>query len=219
MIGHLDELTLAASALATVSVVAALVPLLQRWRQRSWRAALQDSQPSASAITDPSDAVLQELTETEEHRTEAKQPSVLIMASQQTLAIARHLDESVEAWASVVTLGGGIFRDLGPSLQSLRKFMETFDYVVVTLSADDLVSRRVGKVPAPRDTMLFQLGFCVGIWGSQKVFLVHGQGDSIDLPEYLGSLVNLTYKMQEHDNPQAMLSPVAEALRQAIERR
>jgi predicted nucleotide-binding protein len=99
-------------------------------------------------------------------------PSVFIGSSSEGLHIAEALQQLLDHEAEVTVWSQGIF-DLSQSyLESLLKTLETTDFAILAVTADDMVVSRGTEREAPRDNVLFELGLFKGQLGRNRCFFV-----------------------------------------------
>lgn len=133
-------------------------------------------------------------------------PRVLMESSPRGFELARYLrfelSRTVEAdlWSeSPFAVGAG-------ALESLVAAIPTYDYAVLVLARDDLVTAR--------DAVLFGLGACVGSLGNDRTFMVYCRDDGLNLPADLPRVTPVTYSRS--GTPQSELRAVAMQLAQAM---
>jgi hypothetical protein len=91
-----------------------------------------------------------------------------------------------------------------------------FDFAVLVLSPDDLITKRGSVRPAARDNVLFEAGLFMGSLGQERTFLVYCRDDNIDLPSDLAGITIATYRRRKDGNMRAGISSVAVKIREAI---
>lgn len=72
--------------------------------------------------------------------------------------------------AEVTVWHQGVFGPSGGSLESLVEMAPTFDFAVLVLTPDDVVTKRDKSKNAPRDNVLLELGLFIGILGEGSLF-------------------------------------------------
>jgi predicted nucleotide-binding protein len=101
---------------------------------------------------------------------------VFIGSSSAALPLSRKIKEKLESAGDIIAtvwdekpLGRG-----GIVLDELLLYVNSFDFAVLVLSADDLTSReRDGEAtPSPRDNVIFELGLFMGVRGRRRIFPV-----------------------------------------------
>ena len=88
----------------------------------------------------------------------------------------------------------GIFEAGRFPLESLELELTKVDFAALVLSPDDIVFSRDTTSDAPRDNMLFELGFFTGALGRRRTFLVCPREPVIKLPTDVLGLTPLTYR-------------------------
>jgi hypothetical protein len=83
------------------------------------------------------------------------------------------------------------------------------------LAPDDVVIKHAKEGNAPRDNVLFEAGFFMGLLGRRNTFFVWCQDDSLELPSDLGGVTFAAYKRREPPS-RAMIGPAATRIREAV---
>jgi hypothetical protein len=144
------------------------------------------------------------------------QPAVFIGSSTEGLAVAETLQIAFDPVAEVVLWTQGIF-DLSHSyLESLAKALDSVDFAVLVLTADDVTRSRTRQKSSPRDNVLFELGLFMGRLGRERCFYVFDATQDIKLPSDLLGIAGATYKPHQSGNLQASLGAAATAIKQRI---
>lgn len=91
-----------------------------------------------------------------------------------------------------------------------------FDYAILVLTPDDLVTVRDSATQQPRDNVLFELGLFMGKLGRERTFIVHGQGLDLKLPSDLAGVTAATFAKRSDGNLRAALGPVSTRLKTSM---
>jgi len=145
-------------------------------------------------------------------------PSVFIGSSSEGLHIAEALQQLLDHEAEVTVWSQGIF-DLSQSyLESLLKTLETTDFAILAVTADDMVVSRGTEREAPRDNVLFELGLFKGQLGRNRCFFVFDRTKDLKIPTDLLGLAAATYSPHQSGNLQAALGTTATAIKGKMKR-
>src|SRR5690606_34075659 len=92
-----------------------------------------------------------------------------------------------------------------------------FDFALLVLTPDDMLSTRGDTRPAARDNVLFELGLFMGKFGRFITFVVHPRGQDMHLPSDLAGITVATYESRRRDGDiQAAVGPVCTKIKRAI---
>ena len=145
-------------------------------------------------------------------------PRVFIGSSTEGLPVAKHLQVEMEYDAEVTIWHQGVFGLSGGTLDSLVKVASNFDFAVLVLTPDDVVTKRDRTHNAPRDNVLFELGLLMGALGRERTYIVHPRVE-IDLPSDLAGITPATFDPNRSDgNLQAALGAAATKIVNEIRR-
>ena len=89
-------------------------------------------------------------------------PALFIGSSTQGLDVARAVEFNLKDDADVTLWSSGVFGLSHGTLQSLVAALDRFDFAVLVLTPDDLLSSHDVVSQAPRDNVLFELGLFMG---------------------------------------------------------
>lgn len=143
-------------------------------------------------------------------------PRIFIGSSVESLPVAYAVQESLEHEADVTVWSQDVFRPSSTSLHSILRAIESSDFGIFVLAADDISSIRGADVWTARDNVIFELGIFTGRLGSAKsFFLIPDDVADFHLPSDLLGHTPLKYK-SSRDNLQAAVGPVCNKLRRAI---
>ena len=103
------------------------------------------------------------------------------------------------------------------SIDSLLRALDRVDFAILVLTRDDLVSRRGGSAPSPRDNVIFELGLFMGRLGRLRTFIVMDDVDSsVRLPSDLAGVTVARFRRADDGNLLAALGPASDSIRRAI---
>ena len=144
-------------------------------------------------------------------------PTLFVGSSSEGLEFARAVNALLDEDAEVTLWKEGFF-DVGSTfIDSLIKALPRFDFAVLMLTADDLLTSREVTTLGPRDNVLFELGLFMGRLGRERTFVIRARGDQIKIPSDLAGLTTAMYDWPRADsNHQAALGPACDNIRKII---
>jgi Predicted nucleotide-binding protein containing TIR-like domain len=144
-------------------------------------------------------------------------PALFVGSSSEGLDFARAVRALLDEDAEVTLWKEGLF-DVGSTfIDSLIKALPRFDFAVLMLTADDLLTSREVTTLGPRDNVLFELGLFMGRLGRERTFVVRPRGDQIKIPSDLAGLTTATYDWPRADrNHRAAVGPACDNIRKMI---
>ena len=147
-----------------------------------------------------------------------RRPSLFIGSSSEGLKIAKTLQVLLDHSCEVVVWSQGIFGLSQGTLESMVVAVDEFDFAILVLTPDDLVTSRQGAGPAPRDNVLFELGLFMGGLGRERTFLVYDRTAKLKLPSDLAGVTAATFEPHHSGNLQSALGAAATKIEGQIER-
>lgn len=160
--------------------------------------------------------VLREKAALYEKEIEVKRPNVFIGSSTEGLAIAEAIQLNLDHACETTLWSQGVFGLSEGTLEALVRAASGFDFAVLVLTPDDLVTKREKSGQQPRDNVLFELGLFMGKLGRDRTFIVHERKTSLDLPTDLAGITPATFGRRADNNMQAALGPVCTQLKTAM---
>ncbi|HEY0322472.1 MAG TPA: nucleotide-binding protein [Pyrinomonadaceae bacterium] len=142
---------------------------------------------------------------------------VFIGSSSEGLEIANNIKLNLSKSAEdveVTVWNEGVFPIGYGFLESLIDAADTFDFAIIVLTADDLITSREVEELTARDNTLFELGLFMGRLGRERTFFVY-QADNkkLKIPSDLSGINSATYKSRSDKNLRAALGdPCTEIL-------
>jgi len=143
--------------------------------------------------------------------------SVFIGSSAEGLKIAKHLQVLLDHSCEVTIWSQGVFGLNKGSLEALVNALDGFDFAILVLTADDLVTSRDVSTAAPRDNVLFELGLFMGGLGKNRTFIVYDRSKSLKLPSDLAGVTAATFELHSNGNLQSSLGASATLIENEIE--
>jgi hypothetical protein len=145
-------------------------------------------------------------------------PSVFVGSSAEGLKIAKALQVLLDHACEVAIWSQGVFGLSQGTLESLVRALDQFDFAVLVLTADDLVTSRDVSATAPRDNVLFELGLFMGGLGQDRTFIVYDRTSNLKLPSDLAGVTAATFEPHSSGNLQSALGAAATRIEDKIER-
>jgi predicted nucleotide-binding protein len=143
-------------------------------------------------------------------------PSVFIGSSTEGLGVAKAIQMNLDHVCTSVIWSQGVFGLSEGTLEALAERLEEFDFGVLVLTPDDLLTSRKKKAPAPRDNVLLELGMCIGALGRLRTYIVYDRTAKLKLPSDLAGITAATYQPNPQNNLQAALGAACSQIEQAI---
>ena len=110
----------------------------------------------------------------------------------------------------------GIFDAGSFPLESLERDLDKVDFAVLVLSPDDIVISRDSESDAPRDNIVFELGFFMGALSRSRTFLLVPRGVDFKLPTDLMGITPLAYRPELEPDTAAAVAGACNELRKLI---
>jgi Predicted nucleotide-binding protein containing TIR-like domain len=143
-------------------------------------------------------------------------PSLFLGSSTEGLPIARTV-RSLLADAVNVTMWNEGFFYLGSTfIETLVNELPKFDFAVLILTPDDLVTSRNTEVFGPRDNLIFELGLFTSGLGRSRTFII--KEGLTKLPTDLSGVTTAAYETpQTGQSVASAVGPACDSVRRAIE--
>ena len=145
-------------------------------------------------------------------------PSVFVGSSTEGLTIAKALGVLLEHPCEVNIWSQGVFGLSQGTLESLVYALDRFDFAILVLTADDLITSRDLSSIAPRDNVLFELGLFMGGLGRDRTFIVYDRTANIKLPSDLAGVSAATFEPHADGNLENALSAAATRIEDCVAR-
>lgn len=144
---------------------------------------------------------------------------VFIISSVEALPIARAIENAFEHDDfQVILWTNNVFRVANYPIEDLERELEVADFAIAIAQPDDLVKSRSNERSAPRDNVVFELGFFMGRLGRTRAILMEPRGEDVKLPSDLTGITLIPYKFVEGDGLAAAMGPACNRLRDHIKR-
>jgi len=145
-----------------------------------------------------------------------EQPRLFLISSREALLIAQEIQSALSHEMMVVVWTDGIFFASGYSLEALETALEEADFAAAIAQPDDMVSSRGKEQDAPRDNIVFELGYFMGQLGRRRTLLLHPTGKPLKLPSDLQGLTAINYRTGESGDMTALLAPACHEIRKVV---
>lgn len=144
--------------------------------------------------------------------------SVFIGSSAEGLKVAKALQVLLDHSCEVTIWSQGVFGLGQGSLESLVNALDQYDFAILVLTADDLVTSRESSSAAPRDNVLFELGLFIGGLGRARTYIVYDRTEKLKLPSDLAGVAAATFEPHASGNAVAALGAAATQIEDQIAR-
>ena len=145
-----------------------------------------------------------------------KRPRVFLGSSSEGLKIAKNLQVLLDHSCEVTIWSQGVFGLSSGTLESLVLALDDYDFAVLILTPDDMVTSREKTSSAPRDNVLFELGLFMGGLGRSRTFILYDRTQEIKLPSDLAGVTAATFEQHSSGNLQSALGAPATLLEEHI---
>jgi hypothetical protein len=145
-------------------------------------------------------------------------PSVFVGSSTEGLKIAKVLQVLLDHACEVTIWSQGVFGLSQGTLESLVHALDQYDFAILVLTADDLVSSREASSSAPRDNVLFELGLFMGGLGRDRTYIVYDRTAGLKLPSDLAGVSAATFEPHASGNLQSALGAAATRVEEQVAR-
>jgi hypothetical protein len=144
-------------------------------------------------------------------------PSVFVGSSSEGLEFARAVRALLDADAELTLWNEGFFTLGSTFIETLINALPRFDFAVLVLTPDDLVSSRDAETFGPRDNVIFELGLFMGRLGRARTFVLHEAGGKMKMPTDLSGVTTATYEWPRGDRShRAAVGAACDSIRLAV---
>jgi hypothetical protein len=126
-------------------------------------------------------------------------PSLFIGSSSEGLEFARAVRSLLDHDAETRLWDEGYVNPGSTFIDKLVKDLPRFDFAVLVLTPDDLVSSRDVATFGPRDNVIFELGLFMGRLGRARTFMLHQTDAKLKIPTDLSGVTAATYDWPRED--------------------
>lgn len=144
-------------------------------------------------------------------------PSLFVGSSSEGLDFARAVRSVLDSDCEVTLWNEGFF-ELGTTfIETLINSLPRFDFAILVLTPDDLVSSRATDVFGPRDNVIFELGLFMGHLGRSRTFILQQSHADLKIPTDLKGVTTATYVWPRKDkNRIAAVGAACDSVRKVI---
>jgi predicted nucleotide-binding protein len=144
-------------------------------------------------------------------------PSLFIGSSTEGLEFARALRSLLVHDAEVTIWNEGFFGLGSTFIETLVNSLPRFDFAVLILTGDDLLSSRDAESLGPRDNVLFELGLFMGRLGRSRTFILHQSNARLKIPSDLSGMTTATYEWPREDRSyRSAVGPACDSIRDVV---
>lgn len=146
-----------------------------------------------------------------------QRPSVFIGSSSEGLPIAEAIQVNLDRACETVIWSQGVFGLSGGTLEALVTKLPVFDFAILVLAPDDMVTSRDQGQQAPRDNVLLELGLCIGALGRERTFAVYDRTCNLKLPSDLAGVTLANYQPHVNGNMQSTVGAACTEIKGSVE--
>jgi CAP12/Pycsar effector protein, TIR domain len=144
-------------------------------------------------------------------------PSLFIGSSSEGLEFARAVRSVLKSDAEITIWNEGFFALGNTFIETLVNALPRFDFAVLVLTPDDLVTSRSVEAFGPRDNVLFELGLFTGRLGRSRTFILHQASAALKMPSDLAGVTTAVYEWPRDDrNRLAAVGSACDSIRQVV---
>lgn len=146
-------------------------------------------------------------------------PTLFVGSSNEGLEVARAVEFQLSDTTEVTIWKDGPFGLNSGNLEALVRASDQYDFAVLVLTPDDLVTSREVTSQAPRDNVMFELGLFMGRLGRDRCFAMSAESSGMKLPSDLAGVTIARYQNDRRDgNWVSAVSPACTLIRNEIAR-
>src|ERR1035441_485913 len=123
---------------------------------------------------------------------ETAKPALFIGSSKEGLRIAHAAEVHLRAESEVTLWNAGLFPLMHGTLEALVNSLDRFDFAVLVVTPDDLVTSRNETTLRGRDNVMFELGLFMGRLGRSRTFILCDP-KAVNLPSDLAGVTVAVY--------------------------
>lgn len=139
-----------------------------------------------------------------------------IGSSTEGLPLAYAIQAELEHSLATSIWSQGIFGLGDSTLESLLKNIPRFDYAIIALTPDDMLTSRKRRRLVPRDNVMLELGICLGVLGRFRTLIIHSREFDLKLPSDLAGITVATYAPHPGNNLRAAIGPAVNQIRSRV---
>jgi predicted nucleotide-binding protein len=144
-------------------------------------------------------------------------PTAFVGSSSEGLEFARAIRRRLEGTAVLTMWNEDFFKTGSTFIETLVNAVSQFDFAILLLTPDDLVSSRNHTNLGPRDNVIFELGLFMGRLGRERTFAVYQKNAKTRIPTDLSGVVLAGYDWPRPDkNHGQAVGPASDLIREQI---
>jgi hypothetical protein len=142
-------------------------------------------------------------------------PSLFLGSSLEGLPVGRTVRSLLADAANITVWNEGFFSLGSTFIETLVNELPKFDFAVLILTPDDLVTSRNTELFGPRDNLIFELGLFTAGLGRSRTFIIRDRRTK--LPTDLSGVTTASYEVpQPGQSMPSALGPACDSIRIAI---
>ncbi len=145
-----------------------------------------------------------------------RRPVVFIGSSSEGLEIAEAIQVNLDRVCEVVIWSQGVFGLAKGTLESLAQRVNDFDFAVLVLTPDDLITSREKTQQSARDNVLIELGLFIGRIGRDRTFVIFDRGADMKLPSDLAGVTIADYQLHSSGNLRSSVGAPCTMIKESI---
>lgn len=143
-------------------------------------------------------------------------PTAFIGCAERQKEIAEAIQANLQDFFETEIWHQGTFIIGRSNISNLIHAGKLFDFAILVLTPDDIILRQSGKkVFAPRDNIILEIGFFIGLLGIERTFLVCEKTEELKLPTDLNGIVVAKYERPRLANLKAGLGAACTQIKEA----
>jgi hypothetical protein len=144
-------------------------------------------------------------------------PAVFVGSSSEGLEFARATRALLTTDAEITLWNEDFFRLGKTFIETLVDALPRFDFAVLVLTPDDLVTSREIESLGPRDNVIFELGLFMGQLGRARTFVLYQARAHVKVPSDLSGVTLAPYDWPRSDGShKAAVGSACDSIRQII---
>lgn len=148
-------------------------------------------------------------------------PRVFIVSSAESLAIADEIQLGLQ-YANCVVIRWSddeIFPAGAYPIEALEEQMRQADFCIAIASADDIIRAKHRQQAAPRDNVIFELGYFMSSIGRHRTMLLVPRGTDIKIPTDFKGITPISYDDNTADQPlSSAMGPAITQIKKTIDK-
>jgi predicted nucleotide-binding protein len=141
-------------------------------------------------------------------------PTLFVASNSEMLEMATAAQRQLQDVADVQVWTQSTFNLGETALDSMTKAARSFDFALIFLEGEDRAISRGVQAMSPRDNVVFELGFYMGLLGRERTFVIFNANRPPELPSYLHGLLVIPY--YPSNDKRAALGPACNVIRDKI---